>query len=227
MVGTDRDDPAPAIRATRFAAPASRGSSLISYLVVLNDGSAIETALIGREGAIGGIVSQGALPARFAGYEEVQLGGAFFRTELQAIWSRRSCGRPTRCGICSRAMPTRMMAQVFQPVACNAAHSIEQRTAKWLLAAIARTGASGGGTDAGAVVGDPRRRPHLSRPDRSTTCAERGVIEARRRGEGPHRGPRRGRAACSSPRECNAAVQQPLRGRCCRASIRRSLPFGK
>lgn len=33
-----------------------------------------------------------------------------------------------------------LMAQVFQSVACNAAHSIEQRTAKWLLAAIERTG---------------------------------------------------------------------------------------
>jgi CRP-like cAMP-binding protein len=31
------------------------------------------------------------------------------------------------------------MAQVFQSVACNAAHSIEQRTAKWLISAIDRT----------------------------------------------------------------------------------------
>jgi CRP-like cAMP-binding protein len=31
------------------------------------------------------------------------------------------------------------MAQVFQSVACNATHSIEQRTAKWLSAAIDRT----------------------------------------------------------------------------------------
>jgi hypothetical protein len=34
-----------------------------------------------------------------------------------------------------------MMAQVFQAVGCNAAHTIEQRTAKWLLAAMERTGA--------------------------------------------------------------------------------------
>jgi CRP-like cAMP-binding protein len=33
-----------------------------------------------------------------------------------------------------------VMAQVFQAVACNAAHTIEQRTAKWLLSAMQRTG---------------------------------------------------------------------------------------
>src|SRR5690349_2638367 len=33
-----------------------------------------------------------------------------------------------------------MLAQVFQSVACNAVHTIEQRTVKWLLAAIDRTG---------------------------------------------------------------------------------------
>jgi CRP-like cAMP-binding protein len=31
------------------------------------------------------------------------------------------------------------MAQVFQTAACNATHTITQRTAKWLLAAAART----------------------------------------------------------------------------------------
>lgn len=34
-----------------------------------------------------------------------------------------------------------MLAQIFQNTACNAAHNIEQRTAKWIIAAIERTGA--------------------------------------------------------------------------------------
>ncbi len=34
-----------------------------------------------------------------------------------------------------------MIAQLLQCVACNAAHSAEQRAAKWLLAALNRTGA--------------------------------------------------------------------------------------
>lgn len=114
-----------------------RGSSLISYLVVLEDGRAIETALVGREGAIGGIVSHGRLPA--FSRAEVQRGGSFFRIDLhhleeaktRSVTLRHLFARYADC----------LMAQVFQSVACNAAHSIEQRTAKWLLAAVERTGA--------------------------------------------------------------------------------------
>jgi len=39
------------------------GPSLVSYLVPSEDGRDVETILIGREGAVGGIVSQGLLPA--------------------------------------------------------------------------------------------------------------------------------------------------------------------
>src|SRR6476659_1863956 len=39
------------------------GPAMISYLVVLQDGRTAETALVGREGAVGGIVSHGRLPA--------------------------------------------------------------------------------------------------------------------------------------------------------------------
>ena len=112
------------------------GPSLISYLVVLEDGRAIETALIGREGAIGGIVSQGRLPAYARA--EVQFPGHFLRissadleaAKLKSISLRFLFARYADC----------LMANIFQTVACNAAHSIEQRTAKWLLAAMDRTG---------------------------------------------------------------------------------------
>ena len=39
------------------------GPSLVSYMVPNEDGRDVETILIGREGAVGGIVSQGFLPA--------------------------------------------------------------------------------------------------------------------------------------------------------------------
>jgi DNA-binding FadR family transcriptional regulator len=32
-----------------------------------------------------------------------------------------------------------LLAQMFQSTACNAAHSIEQRTAKWIISAMERT----------------------------------------------------------------------------------------
>jgi CRP-like cAMP-binding protein len=33
-----------------------------------------------------------------------------------------------------------LLAQIFQSTACNAIHSIEQRTAKWIVSTIERTG---------------------------------------------------------------------------------------
>jgi CRP-like cAMP-binding protein len=112
------------------------GPSMISFLVVLDDGKAVETALIGREGAVGGIVSQGRLPAYARA--EVQFSGQFLRMEaaaleqakMQSLSLRHLFARYADC----------MVAQIFQAVACNGAHTIEQRTAKWLLAAMVRTG---------------------------------------------------------------------------------------
>src|SRR3954447_24070341 len=53
------------------------GPSLASYLVANEDGRDVETILVGREGAVGGIVSEGYLPA----YTRivVKFGGPFVR----------------------------------------------------------------------------------------------------------------------------------------------------
>ncbi|MGK9055484.1 Crp/Fnr family transcriptional regulator [Neorhizobium petrolearium] len=131
--GTLLHDPGDTVRHAYFP----RGSSLISYLVVIGDGRAIETALVGHEGAVGGIVSQGRLPAYARA--EVQLGGPFFRIDLHDLEEAKTRS-PTLRYLFARYADC-LMAQVFQSVACNAAHTIEQRTAKWLLAAIERTGA--------------------------------------------------------------------------------------
>lgn len=109
---------------------------MISYFVVLSDGRAVETALIGPEGAVGGIVSQGRLPA-FA-RAEVQVGGPFYRVELNSLEDAKNRS-PTLRHLFARYADC-LMAQIFQAVACNAVHSLEQRTAKWLLAALERTG---------------------------------------------------------------------------------------
>ena len=113
-----------------------RGSSLISYLVLFDDGRAIETALIGREGAIGGFVSQGQLPAFTRA--EVQVGGAFYRVDLRDLEDAKNRSRSLRHLFARYA--DCLLAQVFQSVACNAAHSIEQRAAKWIVAAAQRSG---------------------------------------------------------------------------------------
>jgi hypothetical protein len=112
------------------------GPSLISYLVVLRNGMAVETALIGREGAVGGIVSKGRLPA-FA-RAEVQFPGPFMRMQIADLEEAKQRS-PTLGNLFARYADC-LAAQVFQASACNGAHSIEQRTAKWLVSAIERTG---------------------------------------------------------------------------------------
>src|SRR6201993_3050040 len=56
------------------------GQSLASYLVPNEDGRDVETILVGREGAVGGIVSEGYLPA----YTRimVKFGGPFVRLHV-------------------------------------------------------------------------------------------------------------------------------------------------
>ena len=112
------------------------GPSMISYVVILQDGSAVETALIGREGAVGGIVSQGRLPAYARA--EVQFPGSFMRMAIADLQTAKEQSA-TLENLFARYADC-LTAQVFQSVACNAAHSIEQRTAKWLVAAVERTG---------------------------------------------------------------------------------------
>lgn len=133
VTGTVLHEPGDTVRHAVFPC----ATSLVSYHVVLSDGRAIQTALVGREGAVGGIVSQGRLPA--FSRAEVQLGGAFYRIDLHHLEEAKSRSLTLRHLFARYA--DCLMAQIFQSVACNAAHSIEQRTARWLLAAIDRTGA--------------------------------------------------------------------------------------
>ncbi len=114
------------------------GKTLISYIVLLDDARRVETALIGREGAIGGIVSQGQMPAYCQAL--VQFSGVALRIESsrleyaksQSTMLRHFFARYSDC----------LLAQIFQTVACNATHTLEQRTAKWLLSVMERTGES-------------------------------------------------------------------------------------
>jgi len=111
------------------------GPSLVSYLVASEDGRDVETILVGREGAVGGIVSQGYLPAytRIA----VKFAGPFVRLSVGKLDAAKSKSR-TLNNVFARYADC-MLAQIFQSTACNAIHSIEQRTAKWIISAMERT----------------------------------------------------------------------------------------
>jgi hypothetical protein len=111
------------------------GPSLASFLVPGEDGRDVETILVGREGAVGGIVSQGFLPA----YTRimVKFGGPFVRLQVGKLDAAKAKSA-TLHNVFARYADC-MLAQIFQSTACNAIHSIEQRTAKWIISAMERT----------------------------------------------------------------------------------------
>jgi len=110
--------------------------AMASFRVVLADGRTVETAMIGREGAIGGVVSEGRLPAYARAI--VQCPGRFHRIASSDLAGLKR-GSSSLNNLFARYADC-LLAQIFQSTACNAAHSIEQRTARWILAAKDRTG---------------------------------------------------------------------------------------
>ena len=111
------------------------GASLVSYLVASEDGRDVETILVGREGAVGGIVSLGYLPAYTR--MTVKFGGPFVRLPIAKLDDAKTAS-PSLRNVFARYADC-LLAQMFQSTACNAAHSIEQRTAKWIISAMERT----------------------------------------------------------------------------------------
>ncbi|MBR1221518.1 Crp/Fnr family transcriptional regulator [Bradyrhizobium sp. U87765 SZCCT0131] len=115
------------------------GPSLVSFLVPNADGRDVEAILVGREGAVGGIVSQGFLPA-FTRIT-VKFAGPFVRLPVSKLEAAKVTSLSIR-NIFARYADC-MLAQVFQSTACNAIHTIEQRAAKWIIAAMERTDGDG------------------------------------------------------------------------------------
>lgn len=112
------------------------GTAVASYLVPLESGTTIEVIMVGREGVLGGIVSKGRLPA-FARSCTLH-SGLFLRMPLAKLDEAKMKSRSVE-HLFNRYADC-LLAQIFQSVACNASHTIEQRAAKWLCAAVERTG---------------------------------------------------------------------------------------
>jgi hypothetical protein len=114
------------------------GPTMVSYLISADDGRDVETVLVGREGAVGGIVSHGHLPA----YSRivVKFGGRFVCLKVADLEAAKGKSLALRSYFARYA--DCLLAQIFQSTACNAIHSTEQRAAKWIIAATERTGGS-------------------------------------------------------------------------------------
>ena len=105
------------------------------FTLAIEDGREVQVVLIGREGAVGGIVSQGRLPA----FSRIMVGfgGLFARLPVARLQAAKAKSH-TLTNMFARYADC-LLAQTVQAAACNAVHSIEQRAAKWILATRERT----------------------------------------------------------------------------------------
>ena len=110
-------------------------NSVACFVLAMDDGRELQVELIGREGALGGVVSGGRLPA--FSRMTVRFGGPFARLPAARLEAARNKS-PALANIFDRYADC-LLAQILQGSACNAAHSIEQRAAKWILTTMGRT----------------------------------------------------------------------------------------
>jgi CRP-like cAMP-binding protein len=110
--------------------------SVLSLLTVLEDGSAVETANIGREGAFGLFA---AMYSRVSFNRcLVQLAGGMVRCPIEFLQSEFRHSEQVRDLFVSYSET--LLSQVQQTVACNAMHTTEQRVCRWLLMMHDRAG---------------------------------------------------------------------------------------
>jgi CRP-like cAMP-binding protein len=103
--------------------------AVLSLLTVLENGSAIETANIGREGAFGLFA---AMYSRVSFNRcLVQLEGSMVRCPIKVLRSEFERSEQVRDLLVSYSET--LLSQVQQTVACNAMHTTEERMCRWLL----------------------------------------------------------------------------------------------
>lgn len=111
-------------------------SAAASFVVAADSNHLVDAALIGREGAVGGLVSNGRLPAYARAH--VQFSGRFLRLPLTALAQAKT--QSPAIAIWVSRYADCLVAQLFQSAACNASHTIAQRLARWLIATHDRIG---------------------------------------------------------------------------------------
>ena len=112
------------------------GSTMIAMVVDLPSARSIEVASVGREGAVGGIVSCGHAPA--FSRATVLVPGPALSVPMSALEDAKHHSPFIKNIFCR--FSDYLLAQTMQNVACNAFHSIPQRAARWLLHAQDRAG---------------------------------------------------------------------------------------
>jgi CRP-like cAMP-binding protein len=111
-------------------------TGLISLLVLGGDGGAIETATVGREGAVG--LHRGLGERRSFTRAITQIGGRF-STIRAGRFEQIANGSAPVCDLILRYTEV-LLAEAQQIAACNAMHEAKARLCRWLLQCADRTG---------------------------------------------------------------------------------------
>ena len=113
------------------------GGGFCSMLTVLEDGSMVEVATIGREGMVGVTAVLDGTPVTSAAMVQGET-DTCYRMKVEAF--RREIDRHGAFHELMTHFAQALFGFVAQSTACNAVHSVEQRLARWLLMARDRMG---------------------------------------------------------------------------------------
>jgi len=113
------------------------GGGFCSIVTVLEDGEMVEVAAVGREGMVGVTAEAGWLPLSSAAMVQASTDICYRMTS--AVFRREMERRGAFHDVVTRYTQA-LMGVIMQATACNAAHSVEQRLARWLLLARDRVG---------------------------------------------------------------------------------------
>jgi CRP-like cAMP-binding protein len=113
-------------------------NGVMSLIVAMKDGRAVEVATIGNEGMVGTPVFLGAEKSPTKAFAQVpgevlRMRATFFKEEVE-------CRKSLYDSV--RRYTQAMINQISQSVACNHLHSVEQRMSRWLLITHDRVGSN-------------------------------------------------------------------------------------
>jgi CRP-like cAMP-binding protein len=109
-------------------------SGVISLISVMEGGEVVETATVGREGAVGAFGGLG--PWRAFTRAVVQVPGA--AAVISVARFQAAAGQSSRIRNLILRYKEALLGQVQQTAACNALHPLEARLARWLLQTLDR-----------------------------------------------------------------------------------------
>ena len=104
-------------------------SGMISLLVVMNDGKAIGTATVGREGVVGAMAGLNQVKTIVRAVVQLPL----VATKISALNLRKAVASSDVLRNMCVAYNEVLLTQARNTAACNALHPVEERFARWLL----------------------------------------------------------------------------------------------